>query len=121
MLRITHSKTVISFINLLVCVFVKCYFPLVIHCLCVHLFPVCLSSWRQAKHASPCTYIEITYTILFKEDEPIIANPPNGIVIYTEISEKLLELKNYNGTMEILSGLNHGAVSRLRNTWVRYN
>ena len=33
------------------------------------------------------------------------------------IMEELLELRNYNALMMILSGLNHTSCQRLRNTW----
>jgi len=48
---------------------------------------------------------------------PILKERVTIIQRCVELSEKLLELQNFNGVMEILSGLNHGAVSRLKQTW----
>ena len=36
---------------------------------------------------------------------------------YLDLCDLLLELRNFNGIMEVLSGLNHTAVARLKSTW----
>eukprot|EP01113_Clastostelium_recurvatum_P049806 TRINITY_DN928_c0_g1_i4.p1 TRINITY_DN928_c0_g1~~TRINITY_DN928_c0_g1_i4.p1 ORF type:complete len:1284 (+),score=384.18 TRINITY_DN928_c0_g1_i4:97-3948(+) len=37
---------------------------------------------------------------------------------FIEIAEELIGLHNYNGAMEIISGLNSAAIHRLKNTWI---